>query len=223
MKERSLINKTAIKLAVLSCIALLLSGCATLTYTGEDYSADNIQSVKTNEDFVFNTYKKTLDNANFKLGISKTPVPEILALYVQIENLSYETPYTFRVEDLRVSNSDEELKFVTTANYLSIYQNQEAASMAAMSNLGSTLTNMTGMMANYNDYNQSMAQTSSEEANKSAFNRIEQIGNQINAHSIKVSSTISPRRSRYFYFFFEDKDKYPIFVNYKNLQYSFKL
>ncbi len=208
---------------VLVFASLFLCGCATLNYSGEDFNADNTQTVKTQEDFVFSTYKKTLGSANIKIGISKTPVPEILALYVQVENLSYETPYVFKVENLRISNPDGEVRFITSNNYLSIYQNQEASSMAAMSSMGATLTNMTGMMTNYNDFNQSMVQNSAEQTNKSAFSRIEQIGNQILSHSIKISSAVNPRRSQYFYFFFEDQDKFPITVNYKTLNYEFML
>ncbi len=212
-----------IKLILLTLMMFLLSGCATLTYVGDDYNSNNTQTVKTNEDFIFNVYKKTNDNINVKMGISKTPVPEILALYIQIENLSYETPYIFKVEDLSMSNPDKTLQFITSNNYLDIWQNQEASSMAAMSSMGATLTNMTGMNANYNEFNQTMVQNSSEQSNKSAFSRLETIGNQILKHSIKHSATISPRRSQYFYFFFEDLDKYPIIVQYKNLSYQFQL
>ena len=204
----------------LSIILLGLCGCSTLSYVGEDYNQQNIQTVKTNEEFVFNVYKKTTDNANVKIGITRTPVPEILALYIQVENLSYETPYIFKVEDLNISNPDRELQFITTSNYLNIYQTQEASSMSSM---GATLTNMTGMTSNYNEFNQSMVQNSSEQSNKSVFSKIEEIGNQISKHSIKYSSTISPRKSQYFYFFFEDLEKFPISVNYKNLNYQFTL
>ena len=203
--------------------ALFFAGCATLSYSGEDYQEANIQTIKTTEDFVFNTYKKSLGNVNVKMGISKTPVPEILALYVQIENLSYETPYVFRVEDLALSNAERPLQFITSNNYLNIYNNQEASSMAAMGAMSASLTNMTGMTANMNEFNQSMLQTSNQQSSQSAFSRLETIGNQISKHSIKHSSTISPRRSQYFYFFFEDMDVFPVNVKYKNLEYQFKL
>ena len=212
-----------IKLLFLACTMFILSGCATLTYVGEDYNSNNTQTVKTNEDLIFNVYKKSNQNVNVKMGISKTPVPEILALFVQVENLSYETPYIFKVEDLSMSNPDKNLQFITSNNYLDIWQNQEASSMAAMSSMGATLTNMTGMTANYNEFNQSMVQNSSEQSNQSAFSKLETIGNQILKHSIKYSATISPRRSQYFYFFFEDLDKYPIHVKYQDLSYQFQL
>ncbi len=218
------IMKRLIKhLVLLFCVSLVLSGCATLTYTGNDYDVNNVQTVKTDDDFVFNVYKKNLDNINIKTGISKTPVPEILALYVQIENLSYETPYIFKVEDLRLSNDEKELQFITTTNYLNIWQTQEASSMAAMANVGNSLTTMAGMTANYNDYNQSIAQNSSEQSKNSAFSRLETIGNNISKHSVKYSSTISPRRSQYFYFFFEDLDKFPIYIKYKTLNWQYSL
>ena len=67
-------------------VCLLVSGCSTLTYVGEDYVASNTQTVKTNEDFIFATYKKTIGDTAVKIGISKTQIMEVLALYVQIEN-----------------------------------------------------------------------------------------------------------------------------------------
>lgn len=213
----------ALGLFLFALSSILLSGCATLTYSGEDFDSNNLQTVRTQEEFVFQTYTKSTDNIRFKTGITKTPVPEVLALYVQIDNLSYETPYTFKVEDLSVSNPRSTMQFITTNNYLSIWQNQEAASISAMSAMGSNLANMTNMSANFNEYNQTMLQNQSQETNKSAFSHLERIGNELSKHSIKVSSTISPRKSQYFYFFFEDLDEYPIYIEYKNLNYEFKL
>ena len=186
---------------------IFIGGCATLDYVGEDYNVSNRETVKTQEDFVFNVYKKSLSNANVKVGISKTPIAELLALYVQIENLSYETPYTFRVEDLILSDATKNLQFITSNNYLSIWQNQEANSMTQMSAMGATIQNMTGMTANYNEMNQSMIQNASQASNQSAYNRLETIGNKILKHSIKSSATISTRISQYYYFFFENTEK----------------
>ena len=146
-----------------------------------------------------------------------------IGILLESISLKANTPYIFKVEDLDISNPDRELQFITTSNYLNIYQTQEASSMAAMSSMGATLTNMTGMTSNYNEFNQSMVQNSSEQSNKSVFSKMEQIGNQISKHSIKYSSTISPRKSQYFYFFFEDMEKFPISVKYKNLNYQFTL
>lgn len=209
---------------LLSSSVLFFTGCSTLNYSGEDYNETNIQTVKTNEDFIFTTYKKTIDNANIKMGISKTPIPEILALYVQVENLSYETPYIFKVEDLHLSCPQAgQMQFITSNNYLNIYNNQEASSMAAMSAMSTTLTNITGMSSNMNEFNQTMMQNSAQQSNQSAYSRLEQIGNQISKHSIKYSSTISPRKSQYFYFFFEDLDSFPLSITYKTLKYQFEL
>ena len=113
-----------IRLLLLFFVSALLCACSTLSYVGDDYKEENTQTVKTNEDFVFNVYKKTMENINLKAGISRTPIPEVLVLYVQVENLSYETPYVFKVEDLRVSDPMKEIQFITTNNYLSIYQEQ---------------------------------------------------------------------------------------------------
>ena len=144
-------------------------------------------------------------------------------MYVQVENTSYETPYVFKVEDLKLSTPQREMQFITSNNYLSIYNNQEASSMAAMSAMSGALTNMTGMNANMNELNQTMMQTAAQQSSQSAFAHLEAVGNQIAKHSIKHSSTISPRRSQYFYFFFEDIDSYPVYVDYKGLKYQFEL
>lgn len=216
--------KKFVGLAVLSLIALFIGGCSTLDYVGEDYNVANKQTVKTQEEFVFNVYKKSLSNANVKIGISKTPIAEILALYIQIENLSYDTPYVFKVEDLYLSDKSRALQFITSNNYLSIWQTQEASSMTQMSTLGSTIQNMTGMTGNnYNEINQATIQNVAQSTNESAYNRLETIGTKILKHSIKHSSTISPRKSQYYYFFFEDTQNFPLTVRYKGLNYQFNL
>ena len=217
------VMKKVIGFAVLLCSMIFMSGCSTLDYVGEDYNVSNKQTVKTQEDFVFNVYKKSLSNANVKVGISKTPIMEILALYVQIENLSYETPYIFKVEDLSLSDPAKPLQFITSNNYLSIWQSQETNSMNSLSAMGSTIQNMSGMNANYNEINQTMIQNTTQQTNQSAYNRLEMTGNRILKHSVKHSSTISPRKSQYFYFFFEDPQKYPLTVKYKGLSYQFNL
>lgn len=212
-----------LKFLVLFLFSVTLFGCTSLDYTGEDYKTVVSQTTKTSEDFVFNTIKKPLNNINVNVGISKTPVQELLVLYVQIENLSYETPYTFRVEDLRVSDSDGDIQFITSNNYLSIYQTQEANSMSSMGTMGATLTNIAGMTTNYNEMNQSIMQNASQASNQDAYSKMEDLGNKILKHSIRVSSVISARKSQYFYFFFQDKEKYPINVSYKTLNYQFNL
>ena len=193
-----------------------------MTYVGDDYVPQNTQTVKTSEDFVFNVYKKSLGDVNVKIGVSRTTIVELLVLYIQFENYSYDTPYTFRVEDLRVSGKNGHIPFITSNNYLTIWQNQEAASMSQMSSMGTTLTTMTGMTANYNEFNQGRVQNAAQQTSASAFGRMETLGNQILKHSIKTSSTINPRKSQYYYFFFEDTDE-AITVNYKNLEYKFKI
>jgi len=210
------------KCILLSALALGLCGCATSSYVGEDYNSSNMQTVKTNEEFMFDVYKKSIDNTNVKIGISKTTIPEILAIYVQIDNLSYETPYIFKVDDLRVYAQDKEVKLISSSSYLNIYQAAEASSMAAMSSIAPTLQNMTGMMTNYNEINQTMIQNANQESSSSAFSKMETIGNQISKHSIKYSSAISPRKSQYYYFFIENTDEPLLTVKYKTLNYQFR-
>ena len=212
-----------IKFLAIFLLSMMLFGCSSLEYTGEDYKSENTQTIKTSEDFVFKIYKKSLNNANIKIGISKTSIMEILALYVQVENLSYETPYLFKVEDLRIYDNEGELKFITSNNYLNIYQSQEAQAITSMSTIGSTLTNIAGVTTNYNEINQTMMQNTAQSSNQDTYTKIGDLGNRILKHSIKVSSNISPRKAQYFYFFFENRDEFPINVKYKSLNYQFNL
>lgn len=209
-------------LALVFTFSFLMCGCTSLNYSGDDYSSANVQEIKTNEEFLFKTYKKTDNNINLKVGISKTQIPEILAIYVQVENLAYETPYIFKVEDLEVYNPDGIVQFISSNNYLNIYQTQEASIMASGSTIGANLANMTNMMSNYTtDFNQTAMQNKSSQISEDTFSRIDTIGQQILKHSIKYSSTISPRKSQYYYFFIEDLDKYPLKIKYKDLIYQF--
>ena len=213
----------AIKFLVLFILSTMLFGCASLDYTGEDYKTENSQTIRTQEDFVFNTYKKSLGDVNVKIGITKSPIQEILVMYVQIENLNYENPYTFKVEDLRVHDELGDIQFITSNNYLNIYQTQESSAMSAMSNMGATFSNMTGLTSTYSEVNQAVVQNASGQASKDVYSKMETIGNSILKHSIRTSSSISPRRGQYFYFFFQDREKSPINVRYKTLNYQFKL
>ena len=95
--------------------------------------------------------------------------------------------------------------------------------MGSMSAMGATLSNMTGMTANYNEMNQSLIQNASEATNKDAYLKMEELGNRILKHSIRVSSVISPRKVQYYYFFFQNREKFPINVKYKTLNYQFNL
>lgn len=210
------------KILFLLCISLLLTGCSTLTYVGDDYVVNNTQTIRTDENFVFNTYKKSIGDINVKAGISKTTIQEILVLYLQIENYSYDNPYYFKVDDLKVTTQTGNIPFITSNNYLSIWQSQEAAAMAQMGAMGGTLSAMTGMNAGYNEINQGMLQEAAQKTNESAFNQLDLIGNKILKHSVKISSTVNPRKSQYYYFFFEDTNE-EVMVKYKNLEYKFKI
>ena len=210
-------------LTVFFISTIFLTGCATLSYVGDDSDSVNIQTVKTEENFVFDVCKKSTNDINALIGITRTAVQEILVLYVQIENLSYETPFLFKVEDLKVSSPNEEVRFLPPSTYLSVWQTQEANSMSAMGQMDATITTMTGIGSNYNDFNQSIAQNSAHSTTNSAFSLMQQTGDEILKHSVKFNSQISPRKSKYFYFFFEDKEQFPISVNYKNLSYQFTL
>ena len=53
-----------IKFLVLFILSTMLFGCASLDYAGEDYKTENSQTIRTQEDFVFNTYKKSLGDVN---------------------------------------------------------------------------------------------------------------------------------------------------------------
>lgn len=211
----------SLKFITLFLLSIILFGCASLEYTGEDSKNVVSKTSKTQEDFVFNTFKKSLDNINVNVGISKTPVQEILVLYVQIENLSYETPYIFRVSDLKVFDSNGEVRFITSNNYLNIYQAQEASSMNSMSVMGATLTNIAGITSNYNEINQTMLQNASQTSSIDTYTKMTNLGNGILQHSIQTSSTINPRKSQYYYFFFQNNEAYPIAVKYKTLNYQF--
>lgn len=212
-----------LKLGLLFVFSLGLFGCATLSYVGDDYAPENTYTIKTNEEFLFNVYKKTLDNVNLKVGITRTSVAEILAIIVQVENLSYETPYTFQATDLKVSDPEKDIQFLSTNTYLSVWQTQEANSMSAVGSLGNTISTMTGINGTYNEYNQAVVQNSNQQDTQTTIKRLDRIGNGISQHTVRSSSVVGPRKSQYYYFFFEDTEKYPIKVNYRNLSYQFNL
>ena len=228
MKRKQIANKIktfSLMLCTLFLSVLALGGCSTLTYSGEDYNPQNASLVQTNEEFYFSTYSKTSqeENITLRFGISKTPVPDVLVTYVQVENKSNVDDYVFYLKDLNITSSGEAVKFITTSNYVGAYQSSQAGALAAMSQATGTLGSIANIANSYQILNQTSPVVENQGLSSSddSFKQIGLIADGISAHTINNSTVIAPNESKYFYLFLKDPQSYPIDINYKDLSYTF--
>ena len=205
--------------------ALALGGCSTLSYVGDDYNAKNSAFIQTDEMFYFSTYNKTSTNEDIsmRVGVSKTPVPDVLVTYVQINNNSSTNDYVFYTKDFAISANNTPVELITSSNYLGAYQSSQAGALAAMSQASGTINNIANIANNYQRLNQTspIAEPSSVSADDGAYKQISAVVEGISGHTINNAAVISPKENKFFYIFVKDPGVYPVKIDYKDLSYSF--
>ncbi len=205
--------------------ALALGGCSTLSYVGDDYNAKNSAFIQTDEMFYFSTYNKTSTNEDIsmRVGVSKTPVPDVLVTYVQINNNSSTNDYVFYTKDFAISANNTPVELITSSNYLGAYQSSQAGALAAMSQASGTINNIANIANNYQRLNQTspIAEPSSVSADDGAYKQISAVVEGISRHTINNAAVISPKENKFFYIFVKDPGVYPVKIDYKDLSYSF--
>ncbi len=226
--KRLIVNrfkKTSLMLSALLISALALGGCATLSYVGEDYNAKNTAMIQTEEMFYFSTYNKVSaqEDISMRVGISKTPVPEILVTYVQLNNNSRTNDYVFYTKDLLISANDMPVDIISSSNYLGAYQSSQAGALAAMSQASGTLSNIATIANTYQRLNQTSptVEPSNVGTDDGAYKQISTVVDGISKHTINNAAVLKPMENKFFYIFIKDPGVYPIKADYKDLTYSF--
>ena len=205
--------------------ALALGGCSTLSYVGEDFDAKNSALIQTDEMFYFSTYNKTSANEDIsmRVGVSKTPVPDVLATYVQINNNSATNDYVFYTKDFAISANNTPVELITSSNYLGAYQSSQAGALASMSQASGALNNIANIANTYQRLNQTspVAEPSNVSSDDGAYKQISAVVEGISKHTINNAAVVSPKENKFFYIFVKDPGVYPIKIDYKDLTYSF--
>lgn len=226
--KRLIVNKfkkASLVLCALLLSVLALGGCSTLSYVGEDYNAKNTAMIQTDEMFYFSTYNKVspAEDISMRVGISKTPVPDILAAYIQINNNSSTNDYVFYTKDFVMSANDIPVDLISSSNYLGAYQSSQAGALAAMSQASGTLSSIATIANTYQRLNQTspVAEPSNVSTSDGAYKQISAVVEGISKHTINNAAVVRPQENRFFYMFMKDPGIYPIKVDYKDLTYSF--
>ena len=218
-------KKTTLTLGAVLISALALSGCSTLSYVGEDFDAKNAALIQTDEMFYFSTYNKTSTNEDIsmRVGVSKTPVPDVLAAYVQINNNSSTNDYVFYTKDFAISASNTPVEIISSSNYLGAYQSSQAGALASMSQASSAIGNIANIANTYQRLNQTspVAESANVSSNDGAYKQISTVVEGISEHTINNAAVIKPKENKFFYIFIKDPGIYPIKIDYKDLTYSF--
>ncbi len=224
MKKKLNLTKNLFLSFVLAGCLVLLSGCTSLSYVGDDFDTKKSASIQTSELFTFSTYTKTLeeDNIDMKLGVAKTPLPDALVVYINIKNNSTAADYVFYMKDLVIKAGNETLKPLTPSAYLNAYQSYETGTYNGLSNIAPTLGAFADIQNAYQNVN-NMVNTASARSNAdtAATSQIGAIAKGISSHTITSAGVIKTGSSDYFYVFLKDPDFLPLDITYKNLTYSF--
>ncbi len=224
MKKKINSTKSLILGIVLMGCMILLSGCTSLSYVGDDFDSNKSAAVQTSELFTFLTYTKTSkeENIDMKLGVSRTPLPDALVVYVNIKNNSPAADYVFYLKDFVIKAGNETLKPIPPSSYLNAYQSYETGTYNGLSNIAPTLGAFADIQNAYQNVN-NMVNTASNQntANNAATSQISAIAKGISAHTISSASVIKTGSSDFFYIFLKDPGTLPVDITYKDLQYSF--
>lgn len=221
-KKHNLIKKLFISAVLAGCM-VVLSGCTTLSYVGDDFDSKNSSTVQTNELFTFSTYNKTSneENIDMKVGVSKTPLPDALVVYVGIKNNTL-ADYIFYLKDLEIKVGNEKLSAIAPSSYLEAYQSYETGTYAGLSNIAPTLGAFADIQNNYQNVNNTTNTAATKSNSQNAItSQIGSIVSGISKHTISSASVVKSGGSEFFYVFLKDPAQMPIEITYKDLKYSF--
>ncbi len=205
-------------------LVIFMSGCTSLDYVGEDTtdSAIKVSTITTKENFVLKTVKKTDGYADVSIGISQTPLEEILVLYIAIHNNLPDTNYKFDVSDIAVKSPKGTMSFLQPNNFINAYANSQAVQYSNFMNAGTALGGFASLQNAYNQNSASNSYINSDNSGiQSETNELQATIKGIQNHTTTTYKFINPNSSDYFYIFMQTPDEYPITVDYKGLTYKF--
>lgn len=206
---------------ILVCFgALVLCGCSALQYSGDDFDKIKQSSVTTNESFYFKTYEKQVNTAvTMKVGVAKSQISDVLAVYIGVQN-NGDYPYNFNTEDVYVRLGGKTAKIVKSSDYVTWYQEQEQALIAASSGLAPTLNSVANFANHYQSDTRQIAMAENNDMELS-LKQISAVAEGIETHALRSIAQIPSGEKKYFYLFIEDTELYPVEITYQNLKYTF--
>ncbi len=206
---------------ILICFgALVLCGCSALQYSGDDFDKIKQSNITTNESFYFKTYEKHINtNVVMKVGVTKSQIPDVLAIYIGVQN-NGEYAYNFNSEDVSVKLGGKSARVVKPSDYVTWYQEQEQALIAASQGLAPTLNSVANIANHYQSDTRQIAMAENNDMELS-LKQIASTAEGIEAHALRSIAQISSGEKKYYYLFVEDMDLYPVEITYQNLKYTF--
>ncbi|MCX4275342.1 MAG: hypothetical protein OSJ27_06130 [Candidatus Gastranaerophilales bacterium] len=222
MKKKHNLIKNLFLTFVLAGSMAVLSGCTSLSYVGDDFDSKNSATVQTNELFTFSTYNKTSseENIDMKVGVSKTPLPDALVVYVNIKN-NTAADYIFYLKDMEIKVLNEKLTPIAPSSYLEAYQSYETGTYAGLSNIAPTLGAFADIQNSYHNVNNVNTAASKNNSHNAVTSQIGSVVGGISQHTITSASVIKSGASEFFYVFLKDPTQLPIEISYKDLVWSF--
>ena len=197
MKKKHNLIKNLFLTMLLAGSMAILTGCTSLSYVGDDFDSKNSATVQTSELFTFSTYNKSSneENIDMKVGVSKTPLPDALVLYVDIKN-NTAADYIFYLKDMEIKVGNEKLTPIAPSSYIEAYQSYETGTYAGLANIAPTLGAFADIQNNYQNVNNTINTAASKSNSHNAVtSQIGSIVNGISKHTISSASVIKSGNS----------------------------
>jgi hypothetical protein len=202
--------------------ALFLTGCASISYIGDDYDVTNAKAIQTSEGFYISTYKKASadQNIDMKMGVVQTPIQNVLGVYIEITN-NNTINYIAYLKDFDIKLNSRTAEIITPSMYINAYQSDQTGMYASAQALAPTLSNIAKISNNFQPQGEAQNITMAN-AENTLSGQIRDVVDSISQHSITTAKVISPKEKEYFYIFVKgDEEDCPLTLNYKDLNYTF--
>jgi len=192
-----------------------------MTYMGEDYDVNNTKSIQTDAGFYFSTYSKTSSESNvdLRVGVTKTPIPEILVVYAGFKNNNPEKYFVYQ-KDFEIKSDDTKTFLVTSSEYVNAFQSQETGNYAGMQQMAPTLSNIATISNNFQPTGQESL-IYQQNTRDNLTGQLSDITSEIVKHALNTASIIEPNSEKYYYVFVKASEGSNLVINYKDLNYVF--
>lgn len=203
-------------------MCLILTGCANLSYTGQDYDASKVRTFQTKEGFFFSTYEKSSsDNINMALGITKTTIDSAMVVYVTITNKNQSDYTVYQNNFIFKDGLGRKISIIPTSAYINAYQSDQTGAYAGAQALSPTFNQFAQISNNFQQIDNTNAVTKAQLERNVLGRQINDAVQGIVENSMNKIEVLSQNEKKSYYIFIERPDNFPISAKYKDLEFTF--
>ena len=215
-------KRQALTSLIICLMCLVLTGCANLSYTGEDYDAAKRSTIQTPEGFFFSTYEKnSSNNINMALGITKTTLDAAMVTYVTVTNNNPSEYSLYQADFVFKDGLGKNIAMIPPSVYINAYQSDQTGAYAGAQALSPTFNQFAQISNNFQQIDNTSPVTKAQLERGVLGRQINDAIQGITQNSMNKIETIPPNTKKSYYIFIERPDNFPITVTYKDLKFTF--